>query len=246
MQKSIKSYLRKASDFAADVLFPRRCPVCGEIVTPFGELICPDCVGSLSPIRQPVCRRCGKEVESERMEYCFDCTKHFRTFEHNFALLNYNETASRSMSAVKYRNRREYLDFYSQAICLRYGKVLKNLRPDALIPIPVHPSRKKIRGFNQAEVLAKHISANLEIPYYPNALKRTKKTVPQKQLNPSQRLHNLEQAFSPGQLPGNVHTVILVDDIYTTGSTLEACTRVLKSMGAARVFGITICIGAKV
>ena len=70
--------------------------------------------------------------------------------------------------------------------------------------------------------------------------------MPQKQLNPSQRLHNLEQAFSPGQLPGNVHTVILVDDIYTTGSTLEACTRVLKSMGAARVFGITICIGAKV
>ena len=246
MKKKKTIYLWKTADIAADLLFPRRCPVCEEIVVPFGELICPDCVALLSPVCQPVCKRCGKEVESDRMEYCFDCTRHSKSFERNFALLNYNETASRSMAAVKYRNRREYLDFYGQAMCLKYGKTLKRLNPDGLVPIPVHPSRRKIRGFNQAELLARHISKNLDIPLYPDALKRTKKTAPQKQLNPSERLQNLKEAFSPGQLPENVRTVILVDDIYTTGSTLEACTGVLKHMGVSRIYGVTVCVGAGV
>lgn len=244
INRKIGQTIWKAADIGVNLVFPRRCPVCEEIVTPFGELICPECVGSLSPVRQPLCRKCGKEVESDRVEFCFDCGRHRRSFERNFALLNYNETASRSMAAIKYRNRREYLDFYGQAICLKYGKILKHLGPDGVVPVPVHSSRKKIRGFNQAEILAQHISRNLEIPIYPEALKRIKKTAPQKELNPSERLSNLQKAFSPGQLPSDIHRVILVDDIYTTGSTLEAGTRVLKSMGVSRVYGLTICIGA--
>lgn len=244
MKKTIKQTVKWAADVGVDVLFPRRCPVCEGIVIPFGDLICPGCVGRLSLVRQPVCKTCGKEVESDRVEYCFDCTRYRRGFERNMALLNYNEAASRSMAAVKYRNRREYLDFYGQAICLKYGKILKRLHPDGVVPVPVHSSRKKIRGFNQAEILAKHISDNLEIPIYPDALKRIKKTAPQKELNPSQRLRNLKEAFAPGQLPGGACTVILVDDIYTTGSTLEACTGVLKQMGVSRVYGVTVCVGA--
>lgn len=244
MQRIIRRTVWRMADIASSILFPRCCPVCEEIVTPFGELICPGCVNRLAPVCQPVCKRCGKEVESDRAEYCFDCTKHRRSFERNFALLSYNETASKSMAAIKYRNRREYLDFYGQAICLRYGRILKNLQPDGLIPIPVHSSRKKIRGFNQAEILAEHIGRNLEIPIYPDALKRIKKTAPQKQLNPSERLRNLQEAFLPGQLPSHIRTVVLVDDIYTTGSTLEACTGVLKKMGVSQVYGVTICVGA--
>lgn len=244
MEKKLKMYPHKAAETLMDLCFPRRCPVCEEIVEPFGQLICPGCVSQLSPVCQPVCQKCGKEVESDRIEYCFDCTRRPKSFERCFSLLNYNEAASRSMAAVKYRNRREYLDFYSQAICLRYGKIIKSLRPDGFIPVPVHPSRKRIRGFNQAEILAGRISANLEVPLYPNALKRIKKTIPQKQLNPAERLRNLEQAFAPGSLPENMDTVILVDDIYTTGSTMEACARVLKRMGAARVYGLAVCIGA--
>ncbi len=191
-----------------------------------------------------MCKKCGKEVESDRVEYCFDCTRHRHGFERNLALLNYDETASRSMAAIKYQNRREYLDFYGQAVCLKYGKIIKRFHPDGVVPVPVHSSRKKIRGFNQAEILAKHISTNLEIPMYPDALKRIKKTAPQKELNPAERLRNLKEAFVPGQLPGEVRTVLLVDDIYTTGSTLEACTGVLKSMGVCQVYGVTVCVGA--
>ena len=244
MEKNLKTYLHKMAEMAADVCFPRRCPVCGKVIEYSGQLICPECVTSLSPVRQPACQKCGKEVEGERMEYCFDCGRHPKTFERCFSLLNYNEAARRSMAAIKYQNRREYLDFYGEALCLRFGNVIKSLHPDGLVPVPVHPSRKRIRGFNQAEVLSRRISAGLEIPVYPDMLKRIKKTMPQKELNPSERFHNLEHAFGPGGSYGRMNTVILVDDIYTTGSTLEACARVLKMMGVKKVYGVVLCVGA--
>lgn len=229
---------------AVSLIFPRCCPVCQEIVQPRGELICPQCVKRLSPVRQPVCLKCGKEVESSQMEYCFDCTRHSRSFERNFALLNYNEMASISMAAIKYKNKREFLDFYGQALYLKYGKLLKRINPDVIVPVPVHRSRKRIRGFNQAEILAEKVGRRLGIPVCPEGLKRIRKTAPQKLLDPSQRLRNLEQAFGPGRLPDDTNTVLLVDDIYTTGSTMEACTRILKSMGIEKVYGLTICVGA--
>lgn len=230
-------------DYVINLFFPRRCPVCGDIVQPFGELICPGCVGELSPVKQPVCKKCGKEVESGRMEYCYDCARKPRTFQQNFALLNYNSAASRSMSAIKYRGRREYLDFYSQAVCLRFAKTIGKLSPDVMVPVPIHPSRRRSRGFNQAELLARRIGRQLGIPVCPKGLKRVKKTLPQKELNQAERLKNLRQAFVPGRLPYGVKTVLLIDDIYTTGSTLEACARALKSMGVEKVYGLTLCIG---
>ena len=78
---------------------------------------------------------------------------------------------------------------------------------------------------------------------YPDALRRVKKTAPQKNLDPAQRLANLRQAFAPGTLPREVGTVLLVDDIYTTGSTMEACSRVLLSMGVKTVYGAVLCVG---
>ena len=229
------------------VFFPRHCPVCEGIVMPRGELICSQCAKELSPVSQPLCLRCGKELESDQMEYCYDCSRHQRSFERNFALLNYDDKARNSMVAIKYKNRREYLDFYGKAICVRYGRQLHWIRPEIIVPVPVHPSRKRIRGFNQAEVLAEIIGDELGIPVCPDVLRRSKKTAPQKELNPVERLRNLEQACVPGKLPekknGKIETVLVVDDIYTTGSTLEACTRVLKRMGVKKVYGVTICIG---
>ena len=74
-----------------DLLFPRRCPVCGQIVMPKGSLICPGCVKKLSWVRGPVCKCCGKEIISGTMEYCPDCAAHPRSFSHGMALFNYNE-----------------------------------------------------------------------------------------------------------------------------------------------------------
>lgn len=226
-----------------EILYPRRCPICDEIVMPKGQLICSKCFLELSYVKQPACKKCGKEVFNDSIEYCLDCSRHKRRFEYGIALLNYEEKAKRSMTKIKYKNKRQYMDFYIEAICQRYEKQIHYMKADALVPVPIHPSRRRRRGFNQAEILADGIGKRLEIPVCKELLVRNKKTAPQKALNPSERLHNLEQAFSARHLPGGIKSVIIVDDIYTTGSTIEACTRVLKAAGIQKVYFVTVCIG---
>ena len=242
-EKKLMKIIPQGIDFMTDILFPRRCPVCGGIVLPKGDLICPGCMTKLSWVRRPVCKKCGKEVLDETIEYCYDCTRHKRSFDYGLSLINYDETASRSMARIKYNNRREYLDFYSEAMVRKMGKRIRFMAGDVLIPVPVHPSRRRERGFNQAEELAWRLSAKTGIPADQSILKRTRNTAPQKSLDPAGRLKNLEQAFTAGHLPPNIRSVILVDDIYTTGSTIEACTRVLKKAGMEHVYFVTIFIG---
>ena len=89
-----------------DLLFPRRCPVCGQIIMPKGNLICPGCIRKLSWVRGPVCKCCGKEIISETAEYCSDCAIHPRSFSNGMALLNYNEISAPSLAKIKYHNHR--------------------------------------------------------------------------------------------------------------------------------------------
>ncbi|MGN0158769.1 MAG: ComF family protein [Brotaphodocola sp.] len=166
-----------------------------------------------------------------------------RSFESGAALFNYNEAAKKSMAAIKYRNKREYLDFYAEVMAYRFSHIIKNWHPDVLIPIPVHPSRRRKRGFNQAEELAERLSKKLEIPIESSLLVRRRKTAPQRELNPRQRLENLRQAFAVNPSIVVPESVVLIDDIYTTGSTIEACTRVLKAAGVREVHFLVICIG---
>ena len=165
-----------------DLLFPRRCPVCGQIIMPKGNLICPGCIRKLSWVREPVCKCCGKEIISETAEYCSDCAIHPRSFSNGMALLNYNEISAPSLAKIKYHNHREYLDFYAEAAYRKYAARIARLSPDLIIPVPVHKSRMKKRGFNQAEEFGKRLSHYLEIPMNSSLLIRSKKTVPQKDL----------------------------------------------------------------
>ncbi len=237
------------AQWGMELIFPRRCPVCGQIVQPSGELICATCFLQLSPVKSPVCRKCGKEVLGDHYEYCPDCMRRQRTFDSGMALFNYNEAARRSMAAIKYKNRREYLDFYGAALSRRFSKIVGHWQADCLIPVPIHPSRRRQRGFNQAEELAKRLEKSWNIPVCSQILIRNRKTVPQRDLNPSERLKNLREAFRlhPDCCKNLVHffpkTVILIDDIYTTGSTIEACARVLKAAGVQRVYFLVVCIG---
>lgn len=252
MKKRLISYYGpdgRAADALLGLLFPRRCPVCEKILVPGRGLICPECEKKLSLVRPPRCLKCGKEIGAETGEYCMDCLRHPRTFERGAALFNYNEAASRSMARIKYGGRREYLDFYAKAMAQHLGPALRGMKAQALVPVPVHPSRLRERGFNQAAELAWRLGELLGISVDDELLVRTKKTARQKDLGPAQRLANLQQAFSvperrrkAGAIP---KTVILVDDIYTTGSTAEACARVLKAAGVRSVYFAAVCIGGE-
>lgn len=247
MKNNILHFAAGVSARCIDLLFPRRCPVCGDIVDFSGILICPECMEKLSPVKNPICKKCGKELISDQQEYCFDCTRHPKSFDAGRALLNYNEAAQHSVAAVKYKNRREYLDFYAGAMARRFWETVSRWQPQMLVPVPVHPSRRRSRGFNQAEELAKHLSDAWGIPMETRMLLRMRKTRPQHDLGPAERLKNLQQAFAvhPQRIAdaGCPETVLLIDDIYTTGSTIEACTRVLKAAGVQKVYFLTICIG---
>ena len=186
--------------------------------------------------------KCGKEIGSREQEYCADCIRRKKSFTRGFALLNYDSRAAVSMAAVKYHNKREYLDFYARAAALRFKKQFRQAGIQVIVPVPVHASRLKARGFNQAAVLAEKLSAELGIPWE-ELLIRVKKTDPQKSLGSAERLKNLRGAFEAEQEAGKWERVLLVDDIYTTGSTAEICSRALLKTGVKQVFVFAVCIG---
>lgn len=238
----IKAFLEYSCRTAADLLFPRRCPVCGGVAMPKGRLLCPACLKQLSFVSSPACMKCGKEIGSRDQEYCTDCIRRKKSFTKGFALLNYDSRAAVSMAAVKYHNKREYLDFYARAAALRFEKQFRQAGIQVIVPVPVHASRLKTRGFNQAAVLAEKLSAELGIPWE-ELLIRVKKTDPQKSLGSAERLKNLRGAFEAEQEAGKWERVLLVDDIYTTGSTAEICSRALLKTGVKQVFVFAVCIG---
>lgn len=235
----------QGKEWLVSLLYPRRCPVCHEIVVPKGGLICPDCLRQVTFVQEPVCLCCGKPVASAEMEYCYDCSRQPRFFERGFALAVYDDVMRRSIRSFKNKGRVEYADWYAAALWERYGDDFKKLKADALVPVPLHAARKNRRGYNQAQVLAERLADYLELPVLPRALLRPHKTVAQKYLSAGERGRNLETAFAPGPQAASLagRTVILTDDIYTTGQTARSCARVLLEAGVSKVYVVCVCIG---
>lgn len=231
-----------------DILYPRRCPVCSEIVDVRGELSCIECRKKLIFIEEPKCKRCGKPLEQDNKEYCYDCEKKSRDFTRGIALWLYNKEMKKSMADFKNHGRREYAEFYTEELLKACKEEIMDISPDALVPVPIHKKKLMERGYNQADVLARSIGDKLEIPVLSELLVRKKDTLPQKQLNDKERMRNLAEAFDFSHIERScfrkkLNKVLLVDDIYTTGSTIEACARVLKNNGINEVYFVTVCIG---
>lgn len=230
------------------VIFPRRCPVCGEIVLPKGQRICPPCVKKLDFVREPRCLKCGRTLADEQARYCHSCETRERSFEKNLALLFYDDCMRRTMAAVKYHHKKEYLAPLGHLLALKFSEELRRFAADCLLPVPLHSARRRARGFNQAEELALELARETGIPLFADVLLREKKTVAQKSLGADARIRNLTAAFRAEEAlirEREIRRVILVDDIYTTGSTLEACSKVLRAAGVEKVLCICLCIVAE-
>lgn len=225
-----------------DALFPRRCPICDGLA-PKGLLACPDCVRLLQRIEAPTCMKCGKALRAMEEELCPNCRKRRFSFAYGVCLYHYDGVTAASMARIKYHGRREYLDFYGKESARLAGAQLANMHVEALVPVPVHRSRLKQRGYNQAEVLAEVLGRELDIPVLADALCRRKKTAALKTMGAGERLKSLCNAFYAGALPPELKSVCLVDDIFTTGATMEACARALKAAGVERVYCFSLCTG---
>lgn len=226
------------------MLFPTRCPVCDEIVTPLGEKICLGCMEKLKLLTPPWCMRCGKKLKTEG-EFCEDCRKKTHLFTKGRALYEYGSVAP-SIYRMKYAGRREYAEFFGEEMGRYLKHFIAQVQPDGIVPIPLHKKRLNKRGYNQATLLARALGSYLGIPVYDQILRRTKNTAPLKLQNPLERQNNLKKAFIMLENDVKLKTILLVDDIYTTGSTMDEVTSVLKQNGVEHVYFVTLACGAGV
>lgn len=233
-----------AAGILLDCLYPRRCPICDGILGSSQKYVCRDCVPEVHFIRGAICLQCGKPLEEEE-EYCFDCRKRKHMFSRCRAPFLYQGKMKESLIRFKYMGRAEYAVFFGRAMT-EFGKEQACFRGKSLlIPVPVHRERKLERGYNQAELLAKEISALTGIPMDGKILRRKKKTKALKSVSKEARSRDLAEAFQiaekyKGKVRGK--DILLIDDIYTTGSTADAASARLLLAGAASVEVLTLAV----
>ena len=225
-----------------DLLFPPRCPICDQVLGRAEKGICIECSKKIKCVREPRCMKCSKPLRNEEQEYCRDCENNRHYYVQGRALYEYESVAS-GIYRFKYKGRKRCGDVFGKEMALCLGEYIQRIGADALVPVPVHPARERRRGYNQAKVLADVIGNQLNIPVRTDLIKRTRKTKALKTLNPKERLNNLKNAFI---LDGNgvkLNTIIIVDDIYTTGSTIDAMAKVFLESGVKKVYFVVLAIG---
>ena len=239
----IPEILRWTDCFLLELLYPLHCPVCDR-VAPAGRQICVSCMQKLLSVQEPVCRRCGKPVTDARKEFCTDCAgKHAMALTQGKAVWIYEGAVVQSLYRFKYQNRREYARAYAQEIGLCYGAWIRARGIEAVIPVPLHRNRKKSRGYNQAECVAAELGRMMDLPVRTDILRRVTDTTAQKTLDRKERKNNLKKAFKTTQNIVQLRKVLVIDDIYTTGATIDAVASVLHRAGVAEIYSCCISIG---
>lgn len=234
--------MKKQMENCLGLLFPLRCPVCDRPVRFPGKDICPECEGRLVLIREPRCCRCGKQLAQMEREYCRDCRTKKHLYDRGIALYTY-ESSRRMLYRMKYGGRSEYAGFLGHAMAKHLGERILSWKPDALVPVPLHPKRRKKRGYNQAEVLAESLGSKLGIPVLTDYIVRTVNTLPQKAVEGGLRKNNLKNSFKIVQNDVKLITIVIIDDIYTTGSTIDAVAGECRRAGVRNIYFAVLAAG---
>lgn len=209
------------------VLYPARCAGCRRS----GDWLCADCLRQCVPFGGARCKRCGS---AETGFGCANCRDNIRSLDGLHAAFEYTGPVRQLVHAFKYRNMSGAAEWI--AAQMLPPDFAGSGEADLLVPVPMHPSRQRNRGYNQAAALCAAIHERSGIPMMA-ALQRKQLREAQARLSAEQRWINVRGAFAPGTAV--VHgRVLLIDDVCTTGATLEECAQVLKHMGAARVTGL--------
>ncbi len=239
----MKNRKKNIKEKCLDLFYPPRCPVCDGILEDSSRKICPECEQTFHPVSEHYCLKCGKPVD-ETEEYCTECRHRERKFSRGRGIFLYDTQMKQSLLRYKYYGSREYGKYYAESICRYAGADIMNWKPDVIVPVPLHRRKKRMRGFNQAADLAERTGKLLGIPVTEEIVYKIKETRSQKKLDADERKRNLKNAFRAVTSVKGLR-ILVIDDVYTTGSTMEAMAECLLESGAKEVFFVTLCMVKK-
>lgn len=236
----------KILEFFINILLPPRCIKCGEILSKHNGL-CPQCFAKIDLISEPYCYCCGHpfidtaNVRFAKKQICGNCLKEkTHLFKMQRAAFIYDDNSKDLIIDFKFHDKTSSAEVLANMLFVA-GKDIWAENPDYLIPVPLHKKRLHKRRYNQSALLCKFLSLKTMVPSDYFSLERVINTVPQVSLTGAKRKNNLKKAFrlkNPEKFKNK--SVVLVDDVKTTGSTLRECAKVLHNAGAKNIYSLTL------
>jgi ComF family protein len=227
---SWRSRVKHLTDSLISVLLPPVCANCGKA----GTILCADCIALMPRFLGPLCPRCGRII-NQSVSLCHACTSGRFPMKQLRATFHFTDPVPGIIHQMKY---------YGQfALAEPLAALMTDSWPDwqttfsLIMPIPLHPARERARGYNQSELLARHLSNKLFLSYDPDALSRIRNTRPQVDLNGTERVNNVAGAFRADSDRVEGEVILLVDDVCTTGNTLSEAAKALLAAGSKSVSG---------
>ncbi len=233
-------------DSLAAVFFPANCRVCEHLLEQASRIpVCPDCLNQVQRIAEPMCARCGRPLftaaaPTETFQ-CRLCRQGRFAFQLARSYAVYDDLLVRLIILLKHHGIKPLGAWCAQRL-LELAQTYPDVaKAEAIVPVPSHPSRLRERGYNQAEWIAQPLARQLGIPLQPNLLARVKPRPEKLKLTRRERWEAVRGAFATTDTAkvDNLR-VLLVDDVFTTGATLDACARALRRQGAAEVMALTV------
>lgn len=225
-----------------NLIYPSNCINCNTSLKFYENYVCDLCLNKIEFIEKS-CIICGKPLNASEIK-CGECLVDLPIFKKAISIANYNGIIKNIIIAFKYK-KREGISKIIEKIIFQYleKNYFFNKNIDLIIPVPLHKSRLKQRGFNQSEILAKIIKKKYSFKIE-KSLIRIKKTRPQVELNIKERKDNIKNAFIL-KIPEKIKdkNILLIDDVYTTGSTIKECSKVLQKAKAKTIYVLTFAHG---
>jgi ComF family protein len=245
------SLLQRVLDGLLNLVYPERCILCAAPVARRHECsVCGDCWARAVALKiaPPRCSSCGLPFQNfgEASEYlCGHCILQIPPYSGARSFGYYTAELSRMIQALKFQGRRNVAGLLAPLLAGTFFENWGRGDFDLLVPVPLHPKRKRERGYNQSELLTRFLSRQIAVPWLP-ALVRVRPTAPQVGLTDSQRQENVRKAFrSRNPLQISKLRILLIDDVMTTGATVASAARALRDAGALRVSVLTVARAAK-
>ena len=240
--------VRKLAGALAAVIFPAPCRICGEWLENASRIpLCPACLSSLAPCAGPICHRCGRPListvvtEDGAEPLCNVCRRGLYDFDFARSSASYTPKVARAIVLLKYEELVPLGRFFAKRL-LEVARIhAEQCAADVVVPVPLHPARMRERGYNQAELIARPLARALRLPCRSYLLVRTRPRPDKLTLTLRERWRSVRGTYAirQGRRVDNLR-VLLVDDILTTGATLDACSRALRRGGASYVAALTV------